>query len=123
MDAAKIGTLKFLFRRARPTSNSKKVSIMPDLLVDKYSFPSGHASRATLLTLLLLNFNPFAHELLFNQTYQNLGINIFLCVLAFITCVSRFLLARHYFTDVLAGVLIGFLNYFILVVFLNKIIF
>ncbi len=111
MDAIQIGILKFCFRRLRPTQNSKKVVIMPDILVDKYSFPSGHASRAILLTVLILNiFWPELQSL--NNSFYRIGIVFFMCQLAFITCVSRFLLARHYITDVLAGALIGLFNFF-----------
>lgn len=101
-DAILIGLLKFSFQRLRPTNPEIKIKVCPDILVDRYSFPSGHASRAVMITLLILNI--FSDELSYS-------IIIFLIILAVITCLSRFLLARHYFTDVLVGTIIGRMNF------------
>lgn len=102
--------MKFCLKRKRPTSKS----VWQDLLVDKYSFPSGHASRAVLTTLLL--FNVFATELCWCTT-QLIVIGLLIYVTAFLACMSRFLLARHYVSDVLAGVLLGVFNYFFILYF------
>ena len=51
LDLATVAALKALVRRPRPPYN------LPDMLVvsvDRYSFPSGHASRSTVLAGLAL---------------------------------------------------------------------
>lgn len=63
---------------------------------DKYSFPSGHASRAVLIAFTLTYIDP-------------VSIFFYPPLIAWVTsiCVSRVLLERHYILDVLAGAGIG----------------
>ena len=65
-------------------------------MVDKFSFPSGHATRATMLALLFTLLSPLP----------------FLLWIPFLAwagavAVSRVLLGRHHILDVVAGVVIG----------------
>ena len=65
-------------------------------MVDKFSFPSGHATRATMLAILFTLLYP-------------LPFIFWLPCLAWAGAVaaSRVLLGRHHILDVVAGVLIG----------------
>ena len=51
LDLAATGVFKLSFRRPRPPYN-KDDQIYEAPVADKYSFPSGHTSRATMLAVL-----------------------------------------------------------------------
>eukprot|EP00898_Chlorokybus_atmophyticus_P004987 jgi/Chlat1/548/Chrsp103S01123 len=93
LDLVLVGTIKATCRRKRPSYN-KGEHLIP---VDKYSFPSGHASRAcmvaTLACLKLWTVSPV--------------LCASLCIWAIATSYSRVLLGRHYFLDVFAGCTLG----------------
>ena len=92
-DIAMIGTTKGLTRRSRPVVNHDDVlSIGPD----KFSFPSGHTSRAVCLLFYFLSTNFF-------QTIPAPVIIIWLSLVV----LSRVVLGRHYVTDVIAGIFFG----------------
>ena len=87
-----IAVLKAIIRRRRPAKNDDPLSMGPD----KYSFPSGHASRAAMIVYFLLNLWP---------------VSIF-CILPLLAwsisvCLSRLLMRRHHLLDIVAGVLLG----------------
>lgn len=84
--------LKALVRRRRPSINSDPFSMGPD----KFSFPSGHASRVTFLVYFFFYLWP-------------LSVIWTLPLLAwcFSVCVSRLLMRRHHILDVLAGIVLG----------------
>ena len=95
-DIAIIGTVKGLTRRSRPVVNHDDVlSIGPD----KYSFPSGHTSRAIFLLFY------FIHTSFFESIPVPI-IVIWLCTVV----ASRVVLGRHYISDVIAGIFFAFLN-------------
>jgi membrane-associated phospholipid phosphatase len=92
-DIAIIGTTKGLTRRSRPVVNHDDVlSIGPD----KYSFPSGHTSRAVFLLFYFIQTNFF----------QNIPVLIIIIWLSSVVA-SRVLLGRHYISDVVAGIFFG----------------
>lgn len=92
LDILVVAVLKAITRRRRPSINNDIFSIGPD----KYSFPSGHASRAAFVVYTFIYLWPVA----------------LICVppllaWSFSICVSRILMRRHYILDVLAGIVIG----------------
>jgi len=96
LDVLVVGTIKGIVGRGRPVYNKADDFVLV-VSVDHYSFPSGHASRASLVAM-------FATVCL-NGTNPPLAIAV-LCWGA-LTGVSRALLGRHYVGDVIFGVLVG----------------
>ena len=100
LDLVVVAFLKLLIRRQRPVYN--EMDMFATVSVDNYSFPSGHASRAAMLAGLFGIFLPsFASRVV-----------IFLW--AACLAVSRVVLGRHHVTDVICGVLIGWLQYLVM---------
>lgn len=96
LDIIVVGFLKTMFRRGRPLYNRLEDFVVV-VSVDKFSFPSGHASRASFIAffgvICLNGGNPL--------------LAIALLVWGMLTAVSRALLGRHYLGDVVAGVVVG----------------
>lgn len=87
-----LGVLKPWFHRGRP----------PAALVDTvgFSFPSGHAVAGSALAVaLVLAFMPAGHE---RRVWEWIAAGF-----AFAMALSRVYLAAHWFSDVVAGVLLG----------------
>lgn len=88
--------LKRLFKRERP--NIKR------LVVEKgYSYPSGHTMSATCF-YGLMSFLVAISEL---TIYFKIGIIVLLVLLVLVIGFSRIYLGVHYFSDVVAGILMG----------------
>jgi len=68
--------------------------------LDEWSFPSGHATRATYIMLLLPIITP--------------TLTIFWIAWGFCMIISRLILGVHYISDIIAGILTGSLGFFIL---------
>ena len=85
--------LKNLFRRKRSNYDNKFVR-----KIDPYSFPSGHTSR--IAGFIIPSF-PF--PVLF----------LLFIFIALVISITRMIKGYHYFTDCIAGFLIGLLNGFI----------
>lgn len=92
-----MGIAKAFVERARPTSLDWIVSL------HSYSFPSGHATMSSAfygfiaVNLYRRSSTPFARFLSV----------LVPAVIVLLVCTSRVVLGYHYFTDVLAGVLLG----------------
>jgi membrane-associated phospholipid phosphatase len=84
------GLLKLAFRRRRPSGRRG----MFERLVDPHSFPSGHANRAAVLTVLAVFYLPPVAAAAVVLWALALGM-------------SRVILGMHYISDVLAGWLVG----------------
>ena len=91
--------LKKSLKRPRPF---RKIEGINSKLIpfDEFSFPSGHTGSATVLTLLVYYFFPISF----------LGVFLFWTILVGI---SRIYLGVHYPSDVLAGAILGYINFLI----------
>ncbi|XP_029173161.1 phospholipid phosphatase 6-like [Nylanderia fulva] len=92
LDIISVALIKAITRRRRPTCTQVPFSLGPD----KYSFPSGHASRAAFIVYFF--FHLWSTSLIYAPP---------LLAWSFSVCMSRILLRRHHILDVLVGVLLG----------------
>lgn len=88
--AVTVLTLKFLIKRPRPEGEWGQVYRSSD----PHSFPSGHAARALMLTVIMLLTGFW-------------GIGLTMLVWALLVVISRVSLGVHYFSDIIVGGLIG----------------
>lgn len=95
LDLLVVCILKLTFRRPRPRGNRGNM-IAEAPYVDQFSFPSGHSSRAAMLTKLLITL-----------TTMELNTKLMVSCFPISLGMSRIMLGRHYFSDVVAGLLIG----------------
>lgn len=96
LDLAVVGNLKVFVRRKRPTYNEE--DMIATVSPDKYSFPSGHSTRAAMVASLFSVF--------LTTRFWTFLIGCWaVCVSS-----SRVILGRHHVSDVLCGVLIGLLQ-------------
>ncbi|NXK98568.1 PLPP6 phosphatase, partial [Formicarius rufipectus] len=98
LDLVMVAVVKGLVKRPRPTHN--KMDMFVTISVDKYSFPSGHATRAALVCRFVLRHLVLAVPL-----------RILVVLWALIVSISRVMLGRHNMTDVLFGLVLGYALY------------
>ncbi|XP_071607369.1 polyisoprenoid diphosphate/phosphate phosphohydrolase PLPP6 isoform X1 [Heliangelus exortis] len=98
LDLVLVAVVKGLVRRPRPPHN--QMDMFATISVDKYSFPSGHATRAALVCRFVLHHLVLAAPL-----------RVLVVLWALLVGVSRVMLGRHNVTDVLSGLLLGYLLY------------
>ena len=82
--------IKFTVRRSRPPGDWGAVYRN----TDPHSFPSGHAARASLLAVIAVLTGP-------------VWIAVLMGIWAILVSLSRVLTAMHYFSDIVAGILLG----------------
>ncbi len=82
--------IKFTIRRPRPEGDWGAIYRN----TDPHSFPSGHAARVSMLTVLAFSFG-------------SSGLGIVLAIWAFLVCLARIWMGVHYVSDILAGLLLG----------------
>ncbi|CAG0918778.1 unnamed protein product [Notodromas monacha] len=99
-DIIVVALVKSVARRRRPEQKSEMLMTFGP---DKFSFPSGHASRAVLFALLLST-----------RQLWLLPWNAILAVWAVSVSVSRVVLGRHFLGDVFGGAVLGIVQYFVL---------
>ncbi|XP_015607992.1 phospholipid phosphatase 6 isoform X2 [Cephus cinctus] len=92
LDIILIALIKSITRRRRPAVNDDPFAIGPD----KYSFPSGHASRATFVVYFFFNLWPV--NIIFVPPLLAWAVSV---------CLSRILMRRHHLLDIIAGVFLG----------------
>ena len=98
LDIVVVAILKAFTRRRRPAYNVDD-QYATVKMVDKFSFPSGHATRAVMVATILCLVQPL-----------HLLLRLPVIVWAGLVSVSRVLLGRHHVLDVVAGVVIGVLQ-------------
>ncbi|XP_004714612.2 phospholipid phosphatase 6, partial [Echinops telfairi] len=98
LDLLLVAVIKGLVRRRRPAHN--QMDMFFTLSVDRYSFPSGHATRAALVSRFILNHLVLA-----------IPLRVLAVLWALVVGLSRVLLGRHNVTDVAFGFLLGYLQY------------
>ncbi|KAI1723376.1 PAP2 superfamily domain-containing protein [Ditylenchus destructor] len=103
LDLGLVGLIKISVRRNRPPYN-RDDQIYEAPVADKYSFPSGHSSRAAMLTV-------FAITLCENVSL--LYLIPFAIVFPIVLGTSRIIMGRHYVSDVIAGLTLGCVEAFI----------
>ena len=88
---------KNITKRNRPAHNHiiKEIIKPPD----KYSFPSGHCASSMLFTLIINQYIP--------------EITIYFLIWAIIIFISRMVLGLHYLSDVIGGIFLGVLSFWI----------
>ena len=92
---------KNIIKKRRPTiEHGIKQVIRPP---DKYSFPSGHAASSTLFFLII------------NQNIPTIGIYFSIWMICIF--LSRITLGLHYISDVVGGILLGILSFYITDIF------
>lgn len=111
IDLCTIAVLKPLVRRSRPTYNTG-IGRITVHAVDQFSFPSGHATRAALVLLFLLQAR-FSRPMALHKFIASTPFLLFIFLWAVATPASRVALGRHYLLDVLGGVSVGSLYGFI----------
>lgn len=94
-DITYVALIKAFSRRRRP-DYAQQDDQFGVVLADKHSFPSGHASRAIYVAVFFNNYSI---------------LSFLVWIWASAVCCSRVLLGRHHIADVIAGVVLGFLNY------------
>ncbi|CAH8681106.1 unnamed protein product [Schistosoma rodhaini] len=103
-DAIMVGLIKSIFQRQRPKDNNDSDMLLT-VSIDAWSFPSGHASRSTMLFFLISHLWLSASALwLTLLLFWNL-----------IVCYSRYAMHRHHFIDILAGYALGYIEYWLII--------
>ena len=93
-DLIVVGTSKYVSQRQRPVYN--RSDMVATVGVDKYSFPSGHATRGVMVTVLLWSF------------VENYYLKFLILQWAVILALSRIMMGRHHIGDVFFGAILGF---------------
>lgn len=92
--------MKAFTRRRRPGYNRGEMFITVG--PDKFSFPSGHATRAVALALFFGLEHPPLHSAVSLPAFAAWAVAV---------CLSRVLLGRHHILDVGGGIAIGVVEY------------
>ncbi|XP_072854405.2 polyisoprenoid diphosphate/phosphate phosphohydrolase PLPP6 isoform X2 [Pogona vitticeps] len=98
LDLVLVAAVKGLVKRRRPAYN--RMDMFATVSVDKYSFPSGHATRAALVCRFILHHFVLA-----------LPLRVLVILWVFVVGISRVMLGRHNVTDVICGLIIGYMQY------------
>ncbi|KAI6239961.1 Presqualene diphosphate phosphatase [Aphelenchoides fujianensis] len=96
LDLIAVGVIKLSVRRNRPPYN-RDDQIYEAPVADQYSFPSGHTSRAAMLAILTIEL--FGVRRIYSR--------LFVYTLPVLLGISRIAMGRHYFSDVIGGLVLG----------------
>jgi membrane-associated phospholipid phosphatase len=87
-----LGTIKLIVQRKRPYQESSDIINYEKLILDSFSFPSGHTLNAFLLFYILR---------------ENGVVNNYYKIIPYLVGLSRVVLGVHYPSDVIAGALLA----------------
>lgn len=104
LDIVFVSVLKAISRRRRPVF-TQQADMFFTRGVDKFSFPSGHASRAVGLGFFFVCLYPLRPAFLTAPAVLTWSAAV---------AVSRVLLGRHHVLDVVAGCALGFFEYVVM---------
>lgn len=97
LDIVFVAVIKAFVRRQRPPNNS--ADMFATISIDNYSFPSGHASRATMIAFVV-----------YAKDFLGAFVSWLVTTWAVSVSVSRVLLGRHHVGDVIVGVILGIIE-------------
>ncbi|KAM9322305.1 polyisoprenoid diphosphate/phosphate phosphohydrolase PLPP6-like [Pholidichthys leucotaenia] len=98
LDLVLVRAVKTVIRRRKPAQS--RSDILSNFFVERYSFPSGHATRAAMCARFFLA-----------QVADTASMRVLVVGWAVSVSLSRLLLARHYVTDVGFGLAMGYCQY------------
>nr|XP_055056237.1 inactive phospholipid phosphatase 7 [Misgurnus anguillicaudatus] len=98
LDVLTVAGVQKLVRRKGPWDISP--GVLDWVVLDSYSFPAAHASRAAMVSKFLLSHLVLAVPL-----------RVLLVLWAFLVGLSRVLLGQHHLTDIACGFALGFLHF------------
>jgi len=87
-----VGIIKYMIKRNRPYINDPEIKLYDENIIDKYSFPSGHATFSFMIYFILLDNN---------------FINKYYIIFPLLVCFSRVMLGAHYISDVIGGIILA----------------
>uniref|UniRef100_A0A914ZUM0 Phosphatidic acid phosphatase type 2/haloperoxidase domain-containing protein n=1 Tax=Parascaris univalens TaxID=6257 RepID=A0A914ZUM0_PARUN len=98
IDLVCVGIIKVFVRRPRPVYD-RQDQVYEAAIADRFSFPSGHSSRSAMLAVLALSLCSPPDWIV-----------TVLKIFPFLLGLSRVVMGRHYISDVLAGLTLGWLE-------------
>ncbi|XP_072287139.1 inactive phospholipid phosphatase 7 [Pyxicephalus adspersus] len=98
LDILTVAGLQKLFKRRAPFEVSP--GILDYLVLDVYAFPASHASRATMVSKFFLTHLVLA-----------IPLRVLLVLWAFSVGLSRIMIGRHHISDVMGGLVIGYMQF------------
>ena len=104
LDIMVIAPVKIIFKRQRPDLDTGRM-IGTVSQIDDYAFPSGHASRAIAIVLM--------YTMMFDLS--SMAVLLWISW-AMLVCISRVFLGRHHVVDVVVGMLMGMVVYWLLLI-------
>src|SRR5699024_226453 len=110
-------TLKMLIQRARPGDEAEMIEVFNYTFeLQSYSFPSGHAMRASILFLFLIYLAVYS----FRNIPLKIGLIIIYIGILLSVALSRIMLDAHYATDVIGAVIVSISWFFLCLYFFYK---
>ncbi|QQK76794.1 phosphatase PAP2 family protein [Salicibibacter cibarius] len=101
--------LKILFQRERPGEMSVIEAFGQSIEIASYSFPSGHTMRSTILFLFAIYM---CYRLMSKNVGRVWGVVLF-AALIIIVAISRVVVGAHFPSDILAGVAISIVWFYV----------
>jgi len=109
--------LKMFIQRTRPGDEAEMIEVFNYTFeLQSYSFPSGHAMRASILFLFLIYLAVYS----FRNIPLKIGLIIIYISILLSVALSRIMLDAHYATDVIGAVIVSIAWFFLCLYFFYK---